>query len=353
MSWQRKIIGRLYRGILKPLAFQADAEMIHDHANWLGEHLENNEQLLSSVFRYSNPKLTKKVLGINFSNPVGLPAGFDYDGHLAQVLKFVGFGFNTVGTVTASPYEGNEKPRLARLPKSKSLLVNKGFKSEGAVAIAGRLDKKSLTNHTIGVSVGSTNTAEINTINKAIDDYLSTFDVFKTKKCVSYWELNISCPNTALTESFASTANFQKLTRAIASLKLRQPIFVKMANEIGAAQSDKLVSIAIRSGIRGFIFSNLVKDRKNSAFDQEEMRRFANKKGNFSGKPTEKNAKSLLSHTRAKFGKEVALVSCGGIFSPTDAIERFQNGADLVQLVTGMIFQGPQLIGEICEELAK
>ncbi len=145
------------------------------------------------------------MLGIKFSNPIGLSAGFDYDGHMAKVMKYVGFGFNTVGTVTARPWAGNSPPRLARLPKSRSLLVNKGFKNEGAEKIAQRLDKKDLTGHTVGISVGS--------VTDNIDDYLFVFNVFRDKKYVSYFELNISCPNIAV------KINFRELVKAVASLK--------------------------------------------------------------------------------------------------------------------------------------
>ncbi|MBI3559422.1 hypothetical protein HY085_03420 [Candidatus Gottesmanbacteria bacterium] len=125
-----------------------------------------------------------------------------------------------------------------------------------------------------------------------------------------------------------------------------------MPNETEEKISTNLVQISLKYGIRGFIFSNLVKNRNNPAFDREEMTGFANFKGNFSGKPTEKNANNLLSQTRKKFGKNVALIGLGGVFSLEDALAKFAAGADLIQLITGMIFEGPQLIGEINRGLA-
>src|SRR5258708_2838564 len=130
-----------------------DAEFIHDAVTHTGEFLEHSTEPLEWLFAYKNKILNKTIYGIKFENPIGLSAGFDYDGHLAKVMKYVGFGFNTVGTVTYSSYEGNKKPRLARLPKSKSLLVNKGFKSEGAIEVAKRLDAKNLKEHNIGISI--------------------------------------------------------------------------------------------------------------------------------------------------------------------------------------------------------
>lgn len=352
MSYQSDLLALLYKSIFKPLVFHVDAELVHDSITKMGENLENQQRFLSWLFAFHDPALKKKVLGIEFENPIGLSAGFDYDGHLAQVLKYVGFGFNTVGTVTARPYGGNPKPRLVRLPKSKSILVNKGFKSEGAIAVANRLDKKNLQGHTIGVSIGSTNNPEVNTIQKAIDDYLFSFDVFKNKKYIKYFEINISCPNTGMTESFTEPTNFRDLLKAVTSLNVTKPIFIKMPNEIDTQISDSIVKTALNHEVRGFIFSNLAKDRRNKALDRSEYLNIANLKGNLSGKPTEKGANSLLSHTRQKFGENVALVGCGGVFNTQDVLEKFSAGADLVQLITGIIFEGPQLIGQMCQSIA-
>ncbi len=124
-----------------------------------------------------------------------------------------------------------------------------------------------------------------------------------------------------------------------------------MPNEIELSQSDELVKEALGVGIKGFIFSNLAKNRFNNSFDKEEIRKFKDFKGNFSGKPTFANSNKLIAHTRNKFGKDIAIIGTGGIFSAEDAKEKIEAGADLVQLITGMIYGGPQLIGEICRKL--
>src|SRR3990167_10946434 len=142
-----KLISYIYRFVVKPVLFKIDPETVHDLFSTVGEFLGSykfTRNLTSLLFEYKNPKLERIIDGIKFPNPVGLSAGFDYDGHLAGIMKNVGFGFNTVGTVTAKAYGGNPKPRLARLPKSKSLLVNKGFKSEGVDKILKRLEAMDL-----------------------------------------------------------------------------------------------------------------------------------------------------------------------------------------------------------------
>jgi len=341
-----------YKYILKPILFLLDPELVHDGFTYAGESIENIA-IISKLFRYDNSALKKKILGLEFDNPIGLAAGFDYDGHMARVMKHIGFGFNTVGTVTAIAYSGNIKPRLARLPKSRSLLVNKGFKSGGALDVRYRLDKKILTRHTIGISVGSSNLPQIDTLKKAIDDYLYTFKLFAPRKYIKYFELNISCPNTRLKGTFSDPNNFRELCRAISKLKLKQSIFVKMPNEISFKDSDKLVQIALNHDITAFIFSNLVKDRTNPVFDTQEIAQVSHLDGNFSGKPTFANSIRLIQHAREKFGKNIVIVGTGGVFNADDAKAKFTAGADLVQLITGMIYEGPQLIGQINRELSQ
>ncbi len=351
MSLRSKSIKFLYKNIFRPLAFSVDAEVIHEIMTRAGEAWENYPALLSLFFLQDFPKLKKNVLGIDFPNPIGLAAGFDYDGHLAKVLRHVGFGFNTVGTVTAQPYVGNPKPRLLRLPKSKSILVNKGFKSEGALKVAERLDKKDFDNQIVGISVGSTNTSGIDTLDKAIEDYVFTFKIFKDKDYIKYFELNISCPNTFLNESFTNFLNFERLVQALSALNLKQPIFVKMPNEIVWEGADQIISVALKYNIKGFIFSNLVKNRNNPNFDPREIEKVRNLKGNFSGRPTFHNSNNLIEAARKKYGTKIAIIGCGGVFTPEDALEKLKKGADLVQLITGLIFEGPQLINDICEQL--
>jgi dihydroorotate dehydrogenase len=269
------------------------------------------------------------------------------------MLPSIGFGFSTVGTVTNIPYEGNSGPLFARLPKSKSLLVNKGFKNDGAKVIANRLNDPAHKNITFGVSVGSSNVPEINTISKAIDDYVACFETIDKVPYHKFYELNISCPNIELANSFTTKENFTALVGAVKELNIKRPIFVKMSNELSDEALEVLVRTAIDTGIHGFIFSNLVKDRNNPVFDKQEIEKVANLKGNFSGKPTQAGSNKHIKYFREKFGKDLVILGTGGIFNSDDAQTKLDLGADLVQLITGMIFEGPQLIGQINRGLAK
>jgi len=355
MSVKSKILKLGYKSVVKPIMFLQDAESVHNRITYLGEELGKHfltQKLCSSVFEYKHSSLTQNVVGLNFNNPVGLSAGFDYNGHLAEIVPSVGFGFNTVGTVTAHAYAGNSGLRLGRLPKSKSLLVNKGFKSDGAEVVRNRLRQKNLTNKMVGLSVGSSNVTEVDTIGKSVEDYAKTFSLFRDEAYIKYFELNISCPNTKLAEGFFNVNNFKLLLSEIKKINIQKPVFVKMPNEINFEQVDEIVKMAINFGVNGFILSNLVKNRNNPLFDQSEVNKFKNNLGNFSGRPTYDGSNKLIEYVYRKYGLDTIIIGCGGIFSALDAYTKTKLGASLVQMITGVIYEGPEIIGEINEGLA-
>ncbi|MCL4390496.1 MAG: dihydroorotate dehydrogenase (quinone) [Patescibacteria group bacterium] len=326
----------IYSRLIRPVLFHLDAEFVHSAAILIGEHFP------PFPLSYSSSSLVQKINGITFSNPIGLAAGFDYDGHLAATMKNFGFGFSTVGTVTAKPYAGNPKPRLGRLPKSQAIFVNKGFKSEGVAAVAARLDTKNLAGATVGVSLGSRD--------GSIEEVAAGFDYLKDRDDIKYFELNISCPNIPGTGVFANPKNLEKL---LAAIKFSKPTYLKMPNEIEFSLADALCRVALKHSLAGFIFSNLVKKRDNPAIDRGELKKFENLPGNFSGRPTWENSNRLIAHARKKFGKSVTIIGCGGVFTATDAYEKIKLGANLVQLITGLVFEGPTLASSINRDLVR
>jgi dihydroorotate dehydrogenase len=198
------IIGALYRNILKPVLFLIDAEKIHESFIRIGSILGATgfgRTCTRILFGYKDHALEQDILNIHFDNPIGLAAGFDYEGRLTNIMGSVGMGFSTIGTITNLPYEGNPKPRLARLVKSKSLLVNKGFKNLGINATLEYLQYRSVITAfllPIGISIGKTNTLDITTQEQAVDDICSAFkEVERASLPFSYYELNISCPESS------------------------------------------------------------------------------------------------------------------------------------------------------------
>ena len=343
----------IYQKIIKPFLFLLDAEFIHNLMLSLGEIIGKTffRDFINWKFNYRSEKLKQKFAGINFATPVGLAAGFDYEAKLTQVLYSLGFGFQSVGTMTRLPYEGNPKPRLGRLPKSQSLMVNKGYKNIGAKLISNKLKNMNFK-IPLGISIGASNNRQVNTIDKAIKDITDSFKLFeKLKTKNNYYELNISCPNLVNTDlDFYKPKNFRKLLQLISRLNIKKPIFVKMPISVSDKEFTALLNILIDfKFVKGIIIGNLLKDRKNKLIDKQEVRKF--KVGSFSGKPCEERSNELIKLTYKKYGKKLVIIGCGGVFNGQDAYTKIKLGASLIQLITGMIYQGPQVISQINLEI--
>lgn len=345
------MIGILYRNILKPILFLLRADDVHSFFLRMGRFLGGikiKRYFIEKLLSYQDPSLNNQILGIDFRNPVGLAAGFDYDADLIEILPSVGFGYHTVGTVTYLAYEGNPSPMLGRLPKSKSLLVNKGFKSRGISPVLEKIKNKNKS-IPLGISIGSTNQI-YNSTNEMINDIVSSFLKVIESNYFDYYELNISCPNLIninhLSDTFDSPLGLDMLLNKLSKLDINKPLFIKMYLEKSVKDTLTLAEVASKHNyVSGLIFSNLVKDRNNPYFDKEEIKKAG--KGNFSGKPTETLSNELISEVYKKYKDRFVIIGCGGIFNAEDAYEKIKRGSSLVQMITGMIYEGPQIIGEI------
>lgn len=341
-----------YKHVSKPIFFTINPETFHDFATSTGQVMGKSSFIKSLIRkllgkRYSN--LKQEIYGIKFLGPIGLAAGYDYEAKAVDILEPIGMGFSTVGTITNDEYTGNPKPRLGRLPKSKSIMVNKGFKNRGARMTRKALEKKEMI-IPLGVSIGQTNRNYQN-INEAINDILQAFKIFEEPGLKhSYYELNISCPNLHTNISFYRTANLENLLREVQNLKIKKPIFIKMPINETNQNFTKMLDIILRRGIKGIIVGNLQKDRKNPAIVKSELKW---KMGNFSGLPTQARSDELINlaykHTRGK----LLIIGCGGIFSTEDAYRKIKLGATLVQMITGLIFEGPAVVAKINKELSE
>ena len=350
-------MGTIYRKIIKPILFKFPADDIHTYflkkGNLLGR-FKFTRKIVKKIFRYKNDILEQKLFGIKFKNPVGLAAGFDYDADLIGILPSVGFGYHTIGSITYLPYAGNPKPMLGRLPKSLSLLVNKGFKNNGIFAVLNKVSGQK-TSIPLGISIGSTNQSYKKIEDMAEDIFLS-FEVVLKSGQFDYYELNISCPNLInvenLKEKFDDPVGFSILLNKLSYLNIEKPLFIKMHAEKSAEDTLALCEIASSyKWVSGVIMSNLVKNRGNIYFDKDEIASAG--KGNFSGKPTEALSNNLISEIYKKYKDRFVIIGCGGIFTGADAYEKIKRGATLVQMITGMIYEGPSVIGEINKDLAK
>lgn len=340
-----------YQQIVKPIIFRRDPENVHDVFTFVGRVIGLVAPLRTLTrlnYRYDDPMLEQDILGIHFANPVGLSAGFDKNAQLPKVMEAVGFGFEEVGSITGEPCAGNPRPRLWRLPKSKGLVVYYGLKNEGALAIADRL-KNTKFPLPVGISVAKTNDASTVDVQAGIADYVKAFRAFVD--IGQYFTINISCPNTCGGEPFTTPERLELLMAELDKIATNKPIFLKMPADLTTGELDGLAEACKRHRVHGIILSNLTKKRDRPEIDQTEISGIT--KGGISGKPTSDASLALIEHLYKTTGNRFVIVGTGGIFTAEDAYEKIRRGASLVQMITGMIFQGPQVIGEINRGLAE
>jgi dihydroorotate dehydrogenase len=334
-----------YRHVAKPLFFSRDPETVHDAVSrigvWLGR-VAPARALARALYRYDHPALEQTILGISFKNPVGLTAGFDKNAELTRIMPSVGFGFEEIGSVTGEPCGGNAKPRLWRLPKTRGLVVNYGLKNDGCEAIAARLRHERFA-FPVGISIAKTNSPTTVEIGAGIADYEKAFRAFTDIGV--YITVNISCPNAYGGEPFTAPDKLDALLARLDEVPYAKPVFLKMPVDLSVGELDALVAVADRHRIHGFILSNLTKKRDRPTIVPQEIAHLP--KGGVSGKPVQAPSDELIAHLYRTVGSKYVIIGSGGVFSAEDAYEKIRRGASLVQLATGMIFEGPQLIGEI------
>lgn len=349
VHYRNKVAHGLYSRVLKPYFFRNDPEVVHDKMTRMGVILGNHllgKRITRGLFGYENKMLEQNILGIDFKNPIGLSAGFDKNGQLTDILPSVGFGFAEIGSVTGNPCEGNPKPRLWRLPESRSLAVYYGLKNDGSEAISKRLSQKEF-DIPIGVSVAMTNCADNVVLKNAVKDFAKAFKLMEPVG--SYITVNVSCPNTHGGQPFVSPHKFDYLFDVLDEIPTGKPIFVKFSPDLSYSELDALLDVASKHRIDGIVCTNLTKKRDNPKIFDERVPQT----GGLSGKVVQDLSDKMLSYIYRKAGKRFTLIGSGGVFTAADAYKKIRLGASLVQMITGMIYEGPQVISEINRGLAE
>ena len=349
--------GIVYKYLAKPLLFRRKPDDVHVKLLKAGTRMQRYaiiRKLLHASWAYNNEAaLSQDMHGLHFKNPVGLSAGFDKNFELAPLLKSIGFGFMEGGSVTFHPCDGNPRPWFYRLPKTKSLVVYAGLANEGVKKIVKRI--KGYPAHTfddfvMNISVAKTNSKQAASEAEAINDYLGSIEHIQRENMGDILTLNISCPNTYGGEPFTTPQRLEKLLSAVDKHGLTQPVFIKMPSNLEWDDFRKLLLIIVQHTVAGVTISNLQKDRSKANLKDELP---DSVKGNLSGKPTWEASNMLIRKTYEEFGNKLTIIGVGGIFSAEDAYTKIKLGASLVELITGMIFEGPQLIGQINSGLTK
>ncbi len=347
------IFGFLYRFLLKPVFFRFDPEKVHDRITQVGVLLGKcplTRQVLGKVFAFQHPALEQEIGGVKFPNPIGLAAGFDKNAQLVDVLPAVGFGFMEVGSITGEPCQGNPKPRLWRLPKSKALVVYYGLKNDGAEVIAKRLKGRKFA-IPLGISLAKTNSPDTCETDQGIADYQKAYSHFR--EIGDYITINISCPNAYGGQPFTDPDQLEKLLSALPLADEERPVFLKMPPDLPKGDVDRIIELARKFGLAGFVCVNLTKDRSNPRIKEKIRDEKVPEVGGISGKVVEDLANDLIAYIYKKTRGEFVIIGCGGVFLAEDYYGKIKLGASLIQLITGMVYQGPQLIGEINRGLVK
>lgn len=343
------IVRTLYKGVCKPLLFLMDPEDAHIGAVALGKLFGKTafmRFLTRALFSYSHESLSQTIHGMQFKNPVGLSAGFDKNAHLADILPDLGFGFAEMGSVTHEPCEGNPRPRMWRLKKTRSLVVNYGLCNDGSSVIKKRLSGKQFR-IPVGISIAKKNCRENAALPAGVREYTEAYNALKDAG--AYMTLNISCPNTYGGMPFTDPDHLDALLQAIVPMRSKKPIFLKLSPDMPENDIDRVVDLAMRHGIEGLICANLTKQRENPAIVETSVP----PKGGISGPAAKRKANACIERCYRRAGGKLTIIGVGGIENAEDAYRKIRLGASLVQLITAMVFEGPQVMNEINRGLTR
>ncbi|MEX0998293.1 MAG: quinone-dependent dihydroorotate dehydrogenase [Flavobacteriaceae bacterium] len=336
----------MYKLLIRPILFLFDPESVHQFTFKMIRFLSaiGFSGIFRSMYEIKNKKLERTVFGLTFKNPVGLAAGFDKDAKLYQELSNFGFGFIEIGTLTPKPQEGNPRKRLFRLKEDKAIINRMGFNNGGVVEAVQRL--KENKNVLIGGNIGK-NKATPN--ENAVDDYLICFNTLY--KQVDYFVVNVSSPNTPNLRELQDKEPLTKLLQRLQDenrLKPKQkPILLKIAPDLTESQLLDIIDIVRVTKIAGVIATNTTILREGLQSENK------NEMGGLSGKPLSSRSTEVIRFLHHKSNGAFPIIGVGGIHSASDALEKLEAGASLVQLYTGFIYEGPQLIKEINRALQK
>ncbi len=346
--------------ILRFFLFKLDAEKAHHFTLRLMNFIIKipfAKYFLSKIYSIENKKLERNLFGLTFKNPVGLAAGLDKNAECIDAFAAVGFGFIEIGTVTPLPQDGNEQPRLFRLIEDKAIINRMGFNNGGMAAVKSNIVsskqyavKNKLKNHNSRITtiIGGNIGKNKNTPNEnAVDDYIKCFN--ELYDVVDYFVVNVSSPNTPNLRALQEKEPLKKILFQLQEINQQKtkpkPILLKIAPDLTNEQLDDIIEIVFDTNLAGIVATNTTISRENLSVEKEKIDAIGN--GGLSGKPLTKKSTEIIKYIAEKSEHKIPIIAVGGIMTADDAIEKLNAGASLVQLYTGFIYEGPNLIKEI------
>lgn len=342
----------MYKYIVKPFLFLFQPETAH-HITFSFIKFLFRIPGVSSIFRsiyvVKDKRLERTVFGITFPNPVGLAAGFDKDARIVDEFACLGFGFIEIGTVTPVPQQGNDKPRLFRVPQDEAVLNRMGFNNGGMKEVAERLRKRK-SNILIGGNIGKN---KLTPNEEALNDYVKAFN--ELFDCVDYFVVNVSSPNTPGLRALQEKEPLKKILNSLQEVNhqkpVPKPILLKIAPDLTNEQLDDIVEIIFETKLAGIIATNTTISREGLTISKEKIEKIG--MGGLSGKPLTQRSTEVIRYLVTKSGGKIPVIGVGGIHSPKDAIDKLRAGASLIQLYSGFIYEGPALVGDINKSILK
>jgi dihydroorotate dehydrogenase len=333
---------------IRPVLFKLDAETAHGLTLY-GLDVAHRSDLVRFVATPPQD-LPTEALGLHFPNPVGLAAGLDKNAAHLDALGALGFGFIEVGTVTPRPQIGNDRPRLFRLRQHEAIINRMGFNNEGVDALVRNVLKSSYRG-VLGINIGKNKDTPND---KAADDYL--FCLERVYAHASYITVNISSPNTQGLRDLQEEATLRRFIETLREAQerlgsqqgARKPMLLKIAPDLSEAELDSIASVLLAANVDGVICTNTTIDHSAVASDPH-----GNEAGGLSGKPLFVRSNQVVRGMRQRLGDRIGIVGVGGILDGSDAVEKMDAGAGLVQLYSGLIYRGPALVAECVDEIRR
>ena len=332
-----------YELFVRPLLFSLNAETAHHVTMRLLGQSSQFDVALSALKLFQPTSKPITLFGLTFPNPIGLAAGLDKNGVALPAWAALGFGFIEIGTVTAKAQPGNPKPRIFRLPQQQALINRLGFNNDGADAIAKRLSVLRVSGRwpavPVGINIGKSRTTPLE---QATDDYLYSFRMLRD--FADYITLNISSPNTPGLRELQEPEKLSELLYAIGkeARTAPKPLVVKISPDMSDTKLKAILAVCEENGVSGIIATNTTLDHSSIATQLDQA-------GGLSGAPLRDKSTALVREINAR--STIPVIASGGIFDAESAREKFHAGAALIQLYTGLVYRGPQLLREIMDRL--
>lgn len=343
----------MYKKFIRPLLFDRDAEDVHNFTLGMLSKTWVTKLIKMTVKPGNNIKLHRKIGKLTYRNPIGLAAGMDKNAVALPSWEAMGFGFAEVGTITPVSQNGNPKPRMFRLPEYNSIINRLGFNNIGMDELyknisAGR--EKISDDFIVGVNIGKSSKTDLK---NAFDDYRLSFE--KLFEQADYFTINVSSPNTEGLRELQHKEYLDWILTVLQKLNLQldevypggtKDIFLKIAPDLTDAELDDIIEVSIENNITGIIATN-------TTISREMLPKGKYETGGLSGAPLRARSSEVVSYIKQKAGDKLAIIGCGGIFDVNDVKEKFDCGADLVQLYTGLVYEGPFFVKRLIKELLK